>query len=80
MTGNFNIRNSNWNPAYSYHSAYSNILIEIADFFNLKISFSIYQVLTYYADNTNNSNSVIDLMFLHSNSVEVSTHFILPES
>jgi len=79
MTGNFNIRDRDWDLAYSYHLAYNNILMEIADFFNLRISSSVHQVPTCYADNTNNFHSVIDPMFLCSDSVKVNIHFILPE-
>ena len=64
MTGNFNIRNSNWDLFYSYYLAYSDILLEVADFSYLRFSISINQVPTQYTDNSNNPNSVIDLMFL----------------
>jgi len=36
--------------------------------------------MTYYANNTNDSNSVIDLMFLCPDLVVVNIHFILPKS
>ena len=36
--------------------------------------------MTYYANNTNNSNSVIDLIFLCLDLVVVDIYFILPES
>ena len=32
MTGDFNIRDNIWNPNYPYHSIYSNLLIDIADY------------------------------------------------
>jgi len=35
MTGDFNIRDSNWNPSYPFHSVHSNLLIDIVDTFNL---------------------------------------------
>ena len=47
---------------------------------NLKLSSFIHQVSTCYTDNHNNSNSVIDLLFLQLNSVEINNHFILPDS
>ena len=34
---------------------------------------------TRYSDNQNDSNLVIDLMFLHSNSSELNNHMIHPE-
>jgi len=45
MARNFNIRNRDWDLSYSYHLAYSNILIEVANFLELKLFSSIYQVL-----------------------------------
>ena len=35
ITGNFNIRDSIWNPNFPHHSIHSNLLIDIADFINL---------------------------------------------
>jgi len=40
---------------------------------------SITQVLTQYADNYNESNSVIDLMFFWVNSEEIDTYSILSD-
>ena len=63
MTEDFNIKNRDWDPGYPHYSAHSDILIEITNSFDLRISFSVYQILTHYADNTNNSNSVLTLCF-----------------
>ena len=79
MTRDFNIRDSNWDLSYPHYLAYSDILMEVADSFDLKLSSPINQVPTQYTDNSNNSNSVINLMFLWPNSVEINNHFILPE-
>ena len=79
MTGNFNIRNSNWDLFYSHYLAYSDILLEVADFFYLRFSISINQVPTQYTDNSNNPNSVIDLMFLWPDLNEINNHLILLE-
>jgi len=38
MTRDFNIRNSNWDLSYPHHLAYSDILMEVADSFDLKLS------------------------------------------
>ena len=53
--------------------------MEISDFFDLRISSPVYQVLTHYANNTNNSHSVINLMFFYLDLVKVDSYFILPE-
>ena len=46
ITGDFNIRDNNWNLLYLYHSTYVDILKEISDYFNLELSISINQVPT----------------------------------
>ena len=66
MTEDFNIRDSDWNPSYSHYLLYSDILREIADNLNLDLSTPI--VSTQYVDNSQNSNLVIDLMFLYAKS------------
>ena len=53
--------------------------MEIADLFNLERSSPINLVPTRYADNPNDSNSVIDLIFLRGYSEEFNTHLILPD-
>ena len=64
MTRDFNIRNSDQNLAYSYYFTHTNILIEITDSFDLRLSIPVNQALTQYTDNPNDSNSVINLIFL----------------
>ena len=68
MTEDFNIRDSDWNPLYSHYLSYSDILREIADNLNLDLSTPINPVSTQYVDNSQNSNLVIDLMFLYAKS------------
>ena len=79
MTGDFNIRNSDWDLLYPFHSSYSDSLVEIADSLNLTLISFTQQIFTWYSDNRNNSNSVINLFFLQSNSLELNNHKIHPE-
>ena len=80
MARNFNIRDRNWNSSYPHHSAYSDILIGVADSLKLKLFSSVYQVLTQYADDTNDSKLVINPIFLQSDFVKIDNNFILPDS
>jgi len=78
MTGDFNICDNLWNPLFPHHSSISDDLI-IADSFNLRLSNPTNQVLTRYSDNAHDSNSVIDLMFLHNSSNKLDNHLIHPD-
>jgi len=80
MTSDFNIRNSNWNSFYLFHLIHSNLLVDIADDFDLSLSYSTNFIPTRYLDNGNNSNYIIDLMFLRPNILEFDNHTIPPES
>jgi len=51
----------------------------IADSFDLNLSVPIDQISTKYSDNANDSNSVIDLMFLRCNFSEINSHTIHPD-
>jgi len=73
MTGDFNIRDSNWNSLYLFHSIHSNLLVNIVDTFDLSLSYSNNSVPIRY------SNSVINLMFFRLNTLEFDNHTILPE-
>jgi len=42
ITGDFNIRDSDWNDFYSFYSVHSNTLLEIADSFNLSLFSSVH--------------------------------------
>ena len=79
MTGDFNIRNSLWDPSYNFHSLISNDLFMIVDSFDLNLSVPINQISTRYSDNANDSNSVIDLMFLWCNFSEINSYTIYPD-
>jgi len=54
--------------------------MDIADSFNLSLSNPTNHIATRYSDNDNTLNSVIDLMFLKSNSSELDNHSIFLES
>ena len=64
MTGDFNIRDSLWDPSFPHHSSISDDLIIIVDSFNLKLLLLTNPIPTRYSDTKGESNSVIDLMFL----------------
>jgi len=76
MTRNFNIRDSSWDPHFLYHSIHSDTLIEVAGSLHLELSRPTEQVSTRYLDNQQNSNLVIDLMFLRPESLEHNNHSI----
>jgi len=46
ITGDFNIRDNNWNPLYLHHSVYTDMLRKITDGFNLELSSPIIQIST----------------------------------
>ena len=79
MTGDFNIRDSIWDPSFHHHSAISDDLMIIADSFNLDLLLSSHHVSTRYLDMVGESNSVIDLMFLRSGLTELNNHSVHPD-
>jgi len=78
MIGDFNIRDSIWDPNFPHHSHYSQDLFDIANFFHLKLSRPTKQISTRYSDNQQDSNLIIDLMFLRPESSEYNNHIIHP--
>ena len=79
MTGDFNIRDSQWDPYFPYHSISSNLLFDIMDSLSLSLSVLTNCISTRYLDNSQDLNSVIDLMFLRYRSEELDHHFIHPD-
>ena len=59
MIEDFNIRDNDWDPSYSYHLVYTNMLQEVADSFGLEISTPINPVSTWYIDNYQDLNLVL---------------------
>ena len=78
MTGDFNIRDSLWNPLFPHHSSISDDLFILADLFDLDLSTPTDPTPTRYSDNPGESNLVIDLMFFCSRSSELNCHLIHP--
>ena len=64
MTDDFNIRDSLWDLNFPFHSVHSDILFDIADLFSLAISKPTENFPTRFSDNNQNSNLVLDLVFL----------------
>ena len=79
MTGDFNIRDSLWDPSFPLHSFISDDLVTIADSFDLSLSFPTNPGPTRFSDTARESNLVIDLMFLRSGSFKLDHHHILPD-
>ena len=76
MIDNFNIRDSIWDSNFLFHLCHSNSLFDIADSFSSDISKPIENVLTRFSNNNNNTNSVLDLVFLHPSFPEFNHHSI----
>jgi len=79
MARDFNIRDSSWDSSFPHHSIYCDFLNNIADSMDLCMFKATNHVPTRYLDNQNNSNSVIDLMFLYQNLSKLDNHMIHPE-
>ena len=76
MTSDFNIRDQLWNSSFPHHSSISNDLFILADSFNLDLLLPTNPVLTRYSNTIGESDSVIDLIFLHSGLSELNNHMI----
>jgi len=78
MTGDFNIKDSLWNPSFPHHSSISNNLFILADSFNLDFSTPTYPISTRYSDTSGELDSVINLIFLCCGSSELNSYSIHP--
>ena len=79
MTRDLNIRDNDWDILYSHHSTHADTIRDIADSFNLELLTLVNQVSTYYANNFQDMNSVLDLIFLCANIKEFNNHIISPD-
>ena len=79
MTGDFNIRDSNWDPLAHHHSIYTDDLMTIADSLGLKLSHPSNPGPTRFANNPYDSNSIIDLVFLPPYNLGFSKHVLHPK-
>lgn len=78
MTGDFNIRDSDWDPSFPYHSPYTETLLKIADNLGLQLLNPTNSGPTYYTNNPLDFNSVINLMFLQHNNSALYNYIIIP--
>jgi len=79
MTGNFNIRDNDWDPNYPHHSVYTEDLLTLAESLGLDLSPPTNPGPTRFADNPHDTNSVIDLAFINPNNSEFGQHSLHPE-
>ena len=79
MIGDFNIRDSLRDPAFSHHSSISDDLLIITDSFHLALSTPTDPYPTRYSDTAGEANLTIDLMFLQYGSTELNQHSIHPD-
>jgi len=79
LTGDFNIRDSDWDLNFRHYSSHTDNLITIADSLGLELSPLLNPSPTRFADNPCNTNSVIDLVFLPPNNTGFGQHTLHPE-
>ena len=78
MDRDFNIRDAEWDPSVSSHSAAGQALVDLADSLGLVRSLPELPVPTHYSDTDGHANSVIDLIFLGMSCAQV-LHRIEPD-
>ena len=79
MIGDFNIRDSNWDPNVHYHSIHTEDLMFITDYLDLELATPINPGPTRFMDNQRDSNSILDLVFMNPNNSGFNKHILKPE-
>jgi len=79
MAGDFNIRDSDWDPSYHHHHTQTNDLMIITDSLGLELSLPSNPGLTRFADNPWEANSVLDLVFLNPNDLWFGQNSLAPD-
>jgi len=79
MIDNFNIRNSLWDSNFPFHSSHSDTLFNMTDLFSLEISKPTENLPTRFSDNDQDSDSILDLVFLWPFSSEFNNYHIYPD-
>ena len=64
MGGDFNVRDTEWDPSVSSHPAAGQALIDLAESYSLVYSIPVLSVSTHYSDISSHANSVIDVALL----------------
>ena len=67
ISGDFNIRNAEWDLSVLSHSAAGQSLKDLADSYSLVCSLPVLSVPIHYSDISSHANFVIDLIFLGIN-------------
>ena len=79
MTGDFNIRDNDWDPNYPHHSVHTEDLLTLAKSLGLDLLPPINPGSTRFADNLCDTNSIIDLGFINLNNSGFGQHSLHPE-
>lgn len=79
MAGDFNLRDSDWDPNYHHHSNQTKDLMIIANSLGLELSPPSNPGPTRFADNLHETNSVLDLVFLSPNNPWFGQNMLAPE-
>ena len=79
IIGDFNIRDSDWDPNVQYHSIHMEDLMSIADSLDLELAIPINPGPTRFTDNEHDSNSILDLVFMNPNNAGFNKHILNPD-